>query len=191
VHVGSSHSGAFAALALAVMLSGCASVDVFDTSEGWFTRRADWFGRGGGFTFSELQESRKERPITANDLVDANGACAAPAAQPAATASADPNAGPPVSPDASSLLGGGISLGMSECDVVYRAGQPSNVQLGRNDNGGRTAVLTINGGPRAGIYRFEDGRLMQLDAVEQPPSVPTVVKKKPLKRNKHKQDDAA
>ena len=68
---------------------------------------------------------------------------------------------------------------MSECDVVYRAGQPTAVQLGKNPNGDRTAVLTFSGGPRSGIYRFERGRLMEMDRVEEPPPAPEVVKKKP------------
>jgi hypothetical protein len=66
--------------------------------------------------------------------------------------------------------------------VVYRAGAPSNVQLGDNPNGGRTLVLTYNSGPRPGIYRFEAGHLMTMDRVEEPPPpAPTVAKKKPAK----------
>ena len=41
-------------------------------------------------------------------------------------------------------MGGGIALGMSECDVVFRAGQPTAVQIGKNPNGDRTAVLTYS-----------------------------------------------
>ena len=43
---------------------------------------------------------------------------------------------------------------MSECDVVARLGQPTAVNLGRNANGLRSAVLTFQAGPRPGIYRF-------------------------------------
>jgi len=77
-------------------------------------------------------------------------------------------------------MGQGIALGMSECDVVYRAGGPSNLELGKNPNGDRTLVLTYNSGPRPGIYRFEAGRLMDMDRVEvpTPPPAPKVVKKK-------------
>jgi hypothetical protein len=182
VHFGSNRSGALPALALAVALSGCANFDI-DSSQGWFSKPLDLFGRSSGYAFSELRESRKERPIAANDLVDGNGACPPlPAPAPSPVASGNPGASAPVSPDAPSLLGDGIALGMSECDVVYRAGQPSAVQLGNNPNGDRTAVLTFSGGPRPGIYRFERGRLMDMDRVEQPP--PKVVKKKPAKPNK-------
>ena len=68
---------------------------------------------------------------------------------------------------------------MSECDVVYRAGQPTAVQVGKNPNGDRAAILTFSGGPRPGIYRFERGRLMEMDRMEQPAPPPKVVKKKP------------
>jgi hypothetical protein len=78
-----------------------------------------------------------------------------------------------------------LALGMSECEVVYRAGQPSGVQIGRNPNGDRTAVLTYQSGPRPGIYRFERGRLMEMDSVGPPPN--TVKQparaKKPRKQN--------
>jgi hypothetical protein len=173
--------GALSALALAVALSGCANIE-FDSSQGWFSKPLDVLGRGSGYTVSDLRESRKDRPITAADLVDGNGACAAPAAvQPTAES---PGANPAPTPDGASLLGGGISLGMSECDVVHRAGQPTAVQLGRNPNGDRTAVMTFNSGPRPGVYRFEGGRLMQMDRAEvQPPApaAPKTVKKKPAK----------
>jgi hypothetical protein len=78
-------------------------------------------------------------------------------------------------------MGEGVGLGMSECEVVYRAGAPSNVQLGQNPNGDRTAVLTFAGGPRPGIYRFERGRLMEMDRVAEPAPPPPAVKKKPAK----------
>ena len=184
VRLGSARSGTFAALSLAVVLAGCANSDVFDTSERWFSRPLDWTGRNGGYTFSEMQESgNKAGPVTATELVDANGACP-PAPLPAA-----PAGGPPVDPSAAagaaqppSLLGGGIALGMTECDVVYRAGAPSSVQLSSNPNGARVAVLTYDGGPRPGIYRFESGRLMGMDRVQA--ANPPPPKKKVARRKK-------
>lgn len=174
-------SGALATLMLALALSGCVNADVFDSSEHWFSRPFDLTGRKGGYTFSELQELSRNRPITANDVVDANGACPplpAPAPAPSASAAVSPGASSP-SPEAPSLLGEGIALGMSECDVVYRAGAPGAVQLGKNPNGDRTLVLTYNSGPRPGIYRFERGRLMDMDRVDvPPPPAPKVAKKK-------------
>jgi hypothetical protein len=88
----------------------------------------------------------------------------------------------PAAPD--SLLGGGVALGMSECDVVFRAGAPTAVQLGNKPNGDRTAVLTFNSGPRAGIYHFERGALVEMDAVAAPPAPPKTAQKKSAKSAK-------
>ena len=176
------------ALATAVALSGCANFD-FDTGQ-WFQRRADFFGRQGGYTYTELQTTKSQRPITAKDLVQPNGACPPPPTPPqaqlppgAVVMANAPGAGSAPAA-AESLLGGGIALGMSECDVVYRAGQPSAVQLGKNPNGDRTALLTIDSGPRAGLYRFEAGRLMEMDSVAEPAPPPQAATKKPAKAKK-------
>jgi hypothetical protein len=186
----SHYAGAIAALTVATVLSGCASSDVTDTSERWFSRPFDVTGRNGGYTFSELQEANaRKRPVTANDLVSPSGACPPPpmAAAPAPPPP-DPAAAPgaanaiPASPEASSLLGQAVALGMTECEVVYRAGTPASVQLGSNPNGDRVAVLTYSAGPRPGLYRFERGRLMDMDSVqvsvEEPKIAKRAVKKK-------------
>jgi hypothetical protein len=75
-----------------------------------------------------------------------------------------------------------VGLGMTECEVVARAGPPNSVQLGRNPNGDRTAVLSYQSGPRPGVYHFERGRLMQMDRVEV--AAPPPAKKKPAKTKK-------
>ncbi len=153
VLVESNRCGVLLTLAMAGTLAGCGN---FDTSGSWFSKPLDVFGRNTGYTYSQLDESRRERPITANDLVDANGGCAA-------------------APDS---LGGGIAIGMSECDVVARVGPPSAVDLGRTPNGDRTATLTYQSGVRPGVYRFVAGRLKEMDRVEVPPPPPQPVKKK-------------
>ena len=172
-------------------LAGCANVE-FDTHE-WFSRPADFFGRNaGGYSYTELKETRRERPITANDLVNANGSCPPPAAPPPqASSGGSPGATAPASPDASSLLGGGLALGMSECDIVYRAGQPTSVQLGQTSYGERTAVLTFQSGPRPGIYRFEGGRLMEMDRIAESSSPPTANKKPAKAKKPAKSNNAA
>jgi hypothetical protein len=188
VQVGLHRSRAFAMLTLALGLCGCANADVFDTNERWFQKPFDFTGRSGGYAFSELQETNSKRgPVAANQLVDASGACPAmpaanPVAAPAAAGSPDA-AGAPGAP-ADPLLGGAIALGMTECDVVYRAGAPSNVQIGTNPNGARSVALTYNSGPRPGIYRFEAGRLMDLDRVEVAEPKPAPKPKKKLAKKK-------
>jgi hypothetical protein len=179
------------ALVLAASLCGCANVD-FESTQGWFAKPLDVAGRNaGGYTFSELAETKqRRRPITANDLVDNNGACPPPAepqAQASPAAPATPTqaqgspAAPATAPGTDSLLGGGVALGMSECDVVARAGAPSQVQLDKNPNGDRTAVLTFTAGPRPGIYHFERGSLMTMDRVAAPAPPPQPAKKKVAK----------
>jgi hypothetical protein len=181
-------SSAYAALALAGVLGGCANIDY--EAGGWFSKPMDIVGRKGGYNYSELQDSRKQRVITANDFVDARGACPAPAAPPppAAAPGGPAAAGPPAAalpPD--SLLGNGIALGMSECDVVNRAGAPSSVEIGKNQQGERTAVLTFNAGPRPGIYRFVRGELLTIDRGAEPVAAPDAAKKKPAKTAKNNQ----
>jgi len=166
VYLGSIRSGVLAALAMAGVLGGCADV-------GWdsgtlFRKPVDVAGRSAGYTYSDLQEARQSRPVSDSDLVDANGSCPA-AAAPGGDASAASE---------------GVGLGMTECEVVARAGSPNSVQLGRNPNGDRTAVISYQSGPRPGIYHFERGRLTQMDRVEVAPPPPQQAKKKPAKTKK-------
>ena len=172
MYLGSIRSGALAALAMAGMLGGCGDV-------GWdsgtlFRKPIDVVGRTGGYTYSDLGESSLTRPVTEADLVDANGSC--PAAAPPAAGSAAPGSDAPG-------LNEGVGLGMTECQVVARAGPPNSVQLGNNPNGDRTAIISYQSGPRPGVYHFERGRLMQMDRVEVAPPPPQA-KKKPAKAKK-------
>jgi hypothetical protein len=150
-------------------LCGCAD-------SGWFSRPADFFGAKGGYSYSDLGDVRRDRPITANDFVNANGGCPSP------VASAQPGTGG--TNDSSGLVGGGVAIGMSECDVVQRLGQPSNVNLGQNPNGLRSAILSYSTGLRPGVYRFEAGKLTEMDRVEQPAMAaePKATKKKIAKK---------
>jgi len=182
VQVRSHRSGALAVLGLGLALAGCANADVFDTSERWFQRPFDFKGRNAGYTFSELQDTNaSRRTVGGNALVDANGACPAMTVN-AAPAPAESQGVTPASAgsaESSPLLGGAVGLGMTECEVVYRAGAPANVQIGANPNGERSVVLTYNSGPRPGIYRFEAGRLTNMDRVEVAEPKPGPKAKKP------------
>jgi hypothetical protein len=165
-------------LLTAFAVGGC-SGGAFDTG-GWFQKPMNLFGAGGGYTYANLEEAKQDRPITQNDVVDANGACprAAPPVAPGGAAGAAAAPG-----EAGSLIGGGIALGMSECDVVARLGQATAVNIGRAPNGFRNVVLTFNAGPRPGVYRFESGRLAEMDRVEvPPPAAPPPEKKKIAKK---------
>jgi hypothetical protein len=173
-------------LGLAAVLCGCGSD--FDTSAAWFARPFNIYSSRSGYTYSQLDEARRDRPITANDLVDANGACPRFVMQaPPQPASGAADAGAAAATDTSALLGAGVAIGMSECEVVARLGAPSAVNVGRAPGGDRAAALTFNSGPRPGLYRFMGGRLAEMDRVEVPPQPPTepakkkIVKKKPDK----------
>jgi hypothetical protein len=159
---------------MALSVVGCA-----DDTARWFAGPSP-FNPKGGYTYSSLGEARQDRPVTQNDLIDANGACPNYVAA-APNASANSSEGGPPSPDTAALLSGGVALGMSECDVVTRLGQPTAVNPGRNPNGSRSLVLTYQTGPRPGIYRFEGGRLSEMDRVEAPPTTPEkkTTRKKP------------
>ena len=170
------------ALVAGLALGGCANVE-YENKDAWFAKPFQFVSGSGGYRFSELQESKaRAHPITANDLVAENGSCPPPAAvqpAPAAAAAANPADSAPAPTDTSALLGGGIALGMSECDVVFRAGAPNNVQIGKNPNGARAAVLTFNSGPRPGIYHFEAGTLMEVERGQTAPAPAQIAKKKP------------
>lgn len=177
-------------LALAAVLCGCSD---FDTSGSWFVKPLRLYGSNLGYTYTQFDDARMDRPITANDLIDANGACpryVVPSPPPAAGAA--PAAGPT---DAASLLGAGIAIGMSECDIVARLGQPTAVNVGKGPGGDRAVALTFNSGPRPGVYRFAGGRLTEMDRVEVPqaaapePAKKKMVKKKPDKTKKPPKPD--
>jgi hypothetical protein len=92
-------------------------------------------------------------------LVAADGNCAA-AAQP-------PN---------------GIAVGMTECDVVHVAGPTTQIQIGANERGERTVVMTYPEGDHAGIYRFTSGVLASIDEVPAPPKPARPVRRAPAKK---------
>jgi len=173
---GRSNSTVVGALAIALSLCGCV-----DDTAGWFSKPLNVYNNNRGYSYSSLGESKLDRSITANDLVDANGACpgyVALASPPPAASGPDAGAAPP---DQGSAFGGAIALGMSECEVVSRLGRATAVNVGQNPNGSRNSALTFTGGPRPGLYRFEGGRLSEMDRVEQQQS-PQPENKKPAKK---------
>jgi hypothetical protein len=174
-------TGILGALAVAIALGGCGNAD-WENKEAWFSKPFQVVSKRGGYTYSNLDESKQRaRAITANGLVEANGSCPPPEAQQApASATVDSPGGVAPATDTSALLGGGIALGMSECDVVFRAGAPSNIQIDQNPNGDRTAVLTFNSGPRPGIYHFRGGALTDIERGQITPPPTQTAKKKPV-----------
>jgi hypothetical protein len=104
-------------------------------------------------------------PVTAvgpADLVDAQGACAGAA---------------PANSDAAPR---GVSLDMTECEVVRALGQPQAIDATSQAGGQRRVVLTYKTGERAGIYEFVGGRLAGIERGNEP--APAVAKKPSAKK---------
>jgi hypothetical protein len=171
-----------AALTVGLALAGC------DSSVQWFEKPL--LKNNMNYSYSQLDEIKQNRPITQGDLVDANGACPSygPQAPPAAAAAGPPDALPA---DQAALIGAGVAMGMSECEVVSRLGAPNAVNLGQYPSGLRSAILTYNSGPRPGVYRFESGRLAEMDRVEAPPPPPAADKKTAKKKTPKPANTAA
>ena len=139
-------------------------VRFFPNSGNMFSSR-DW---GRPPTAAEISLTAKTTP---EDYIDANGACvSAPAA--ADTAASGSNVAAPSA--------GGVGLGMTECQIVQRAGQPNSVDIGAENNA-RKVVLTYAGGTWPGIYTFVDGRLKVIDRVATPEPAKPVAKKRAAK----------
>ena len=160
------------ALIAAALLSGCGGavdsftdVRFFPNAGNMFSSR-DW---GRPATAAEISLTAKTTP---EDYVDANGACASAPAAAAEPAAAGSNAAP--------LSTGGVGLGMTECQVVQRAGQPNSVDIGAENNS-RKVVLTYAGGNWPGIYTFADGRLKIVDRIAAPEPAKPVAKKRGAK----------
>ena len=135
--------------------------------------RPDWATFSGGKNDFEL------RPITAADLVSPEGQCAAAPGQAAGFADSTAGGGAPA---AAPPVAGGISLQMTECDVVRRAGAVEKVDFGVDDRGQRAVTLTFLRGPWPGVYRFAGGRLVSIERAPGPPPAPPKAEKKSAKK---------
>jgi len=102
-------------------------------------------------------------PVTADQLVNADGSCAAPG---------------------EGQGGGGLALGMTECEVVGRAGAPERVDIAVDEQGRRTVVLTYPRAAHPAIYRFAAGRLTIIEGIPEPPAPAKPVKPKKKPKNK-------
>jgi hypothetical protein len=110
-----------------------------------------------------------DRAITAADLVGPDGHCAPAAPEMASGGSGAAGVQATGQDQATSPMLGGISLRMTECDVVRRAGPVEKVDLGANERGERSLVLTYLRGPLPGVYRFTGGRLLSIERAPAPP----------------------
>jgi hypothetical protein len=166
--------------ATALTVAGCKnSNQLFEDNNdgGWFSKPVEMFKTPDwARNTAPTAELGPTGPVPPEELVNADGSCAMTAAAPPPTAPDQPVATPV--PGAPQVMGG-VALGMSECQVVQRAGSPSNVQVGAGAAGERSVVLTFLNPPWPGIYRFSDGRLK---VVERSPAPPPAAKAPPKKK---------
>ncbi len=171
-----------ALLLFAPMLAGCGATasDIF--SSDLLSRDAEWFSRGGRLFIRSVSIDTPpltpEKPVTAGDLVSADGACPGMAAAGVPTnANASSNAAAAPAPTTT----GTVALGHTECDVVRGIGAPASVNISNNPRGDRLAVINFSGGQRAGIYTFTAGRLTSIERGAEPVAEPKAVKPKTKK----------
>ncbi|SHH00107.1 hypothetical protein [Bradyrhizobium erythrophlei] len=172
-----------ALLLFAPLVAGCSGAsDMF--SSDLLSKDAEWFSRPGRLFIRNIEAPplSPNKPVTAEDLVTAEGYCAgmAPPGNPTdANALTEGAAAAPVVPSTT----GTVALGHTECDVVRGIGAPASVNLSNNGRGDRVAVVTYLQGQRAGIYTFTAGRLTSIERgpepVEQPKTAKSKAKKKP------------
>ena len=172
-----------ALLALAPMLAGCGATasDIF--SSDLLSKDAEWFSRSGRLFIKNVSIDTPpltpDKPVTAQDLVSADGACPGMAAANVPTnanASSDGVAAP--APAAT----GTVALGHTECDVVRGIGAPNAVNISSSPRGERVAVINFSQGPRAGIYTFTAGRLTSVERGAEPAAEPKAVAKPKKKK---------
>jgi hypothetical protein len=112
----------------------------------------------------------------AEELVDGEGRCASSPMASAAPATEGAGADPITTPTNPAIATGGVGLGMTECDVVKRAGPPEQVTIGTNERSERTLTLTYTKNVRPGIYNFVAGRLVSIERAPEPPPPPKPVR---------------
>ncbi|NUR11950.1 MAG: hypothetical protein HOQ20_08920 [Bradyrhizobium sp.] len=164
-------------IALAVvapLVAGCSSgTDLLSKDAEWFQKPGRLFIKN---ISSESPPLTPDKPVGAEDLVSADGACPGMAPPPGP---ADANA----STTEPAPMGGTVALGHTECDVVRGIGAPSTVNLSNDAAGRRVAVVTWTTGPRAGIYTFTAGRLSSIEGNPEPQPMPKATKPKPKKKH--------
>ncbi|MET3969426.1 hypothetical protein ABID62_005514 [Bradyrhizobium sp. S3.9.1] len=159
--------------AVAPLLAGCSGTDLLSKDAQWFNTPSRLFIKSISIESPPLTP---DKPVTAEDLVSADGACPGMTPPPGP---ADANA----STTAPAPMGGTVALGHTECDVVRGIGAPSTVNLSSDSAGRRVAVVTWSTGPRAGIYTFTSGRLSSIEGTPEAPVMPKATKPKPKKKS--------
>src|SRR5438445_8866627 len=119
-------------LVLTPLVGGCSGFN-----SDLLSKDAEWFSRPGRLFIKnvsiETPPLTPDKPVTAEDLVSADGGCpgmAPPGGPAGANAMADGAAGAPTP-----TTTGTVALGHTECDVVRGIGAPDSVNLSNNPRG--------------------------------------------------------
>jgi PPE-repeat protein len=168
-----------ALLLLAPVMAGCSSTADLFSSE-ILSKDAEWFSRSGRLFIRNIEAPplSPNKPVTAEDLVSADGLC--PGMAPPGPA--DANALTEGAAGAPTAATGTVALGHTECDVVRGVGAPDSVNLSSNTRGDRVAVIDFSHGQRAGIYTFTSGRLTSIERGAEPVAPPKTAKSKARKK---------
>jgi hypothetical protein len=158
---------------LAAAVSGCGGLS--DIGNVNLVPKVTNLARPDWLTYTGSKDEFTLRPVTAADLVMEGGQCAMTATEAQNTSEDGMQQQP-------SLVSGGISLQMTECDVVRRAGAPEQLQIGADERGERSVLITYVRGPRPGIYRFTAGRLASIERAPDAPGAKAAPKAKPSKK---------
>jgi len=161
---------------LAAAAGGCAPSSLTDIGNVNLLPKVGNLSRPDWLTYSGAKDEFTLRSVTATDLVSAEGQCAMTAAEAAADTSPDGATQQPA------LVSGGIALQMTECDVIRRAGAPEQLQIGANERGERSVVITYVRGARPGVYRFSAGRLTSIERAPEAPGAKAAPKAKSSKK---------
>jgi len=164
--------------ALACALSACSSVDL----SGFKAPSLDssYFTLG---TTSVYRSSGTQGPVGPNDLVDGEGRCAGEV-----PAQVDNSLEPALG--AQPALPRGVALQMTECEVTRALGQAQRVDVVPGASGQRSVVMSYTTGERAGVYRFQAGRLVSIERGAEPPPPPPTAKQPPKKKTAKKPTNA-
>jgi len=176
------HLSGVAALVAAGALASCTS-SVPDFTQFKLPQPRNFLPSNSG-TYVPPSSAAAFKPVSAADLVDAQGMCPAPAEAPAAQASDAAAPAPAAAPAAPPAGVGNVGLNMSECQVVRAIGSPQSVNIAANERGDRKVVMVYAGNERAGTYEFVAGRLTALERGPEPPAPEKPAKKKPATATK-------
>jgi hypothetical protein len=176
--------------ASATALSGCGGGASLTSPSEWFSGFSSNSSQSSsndvGFTVSHSTPAQPTTgPVSASELVAADGSCPEASAPPAPTP-VPTTARAPAAPASAAQSGApleperGVTLGMTECQLVALAGHPDHVDLG-TAGGDRRLVLTYANGDHPGTYTFVAGRLKIVNAA------PLAEKPTPKKRRQRRQ----